>query len=138
MAFSRAVLRQFFIILVAAVAIALVSVACGGGSKANSSSGKTVDVSEKEWSIAVSGTVMTKGQGNASVPTGTVTFNVKNDGSVDHEFEIKGNGVDEKSGNITPGKSTTVKANLKAGKYEVWCPVPGHKELGMDGFVTAS
>jgi len=67
-----------------------------------------------------------------------VTFDVKNDGTVDHEFEIQGNGIDQKTGSISPGKSATLKVDLKAGKYEVWCPVSGHKELGMDGFVTAS
>jgi uncharacterized cupredoxin-like copper-binding protein len=138
MASTRSVLRQFFIVLATAIGVLAITAACGGSSNSKSSSGNTVTVGETEWSITVSGTVLTKGQGNASVPSGAVTFNIKNDGTVDHEFEIQGNGIDQKTGTITPGQSTTLKVNLTAGKYEVWCPVPGHKELGMDGFVTAS
>ncbi|HVX31364.1 MAG TPA: cupredoxin domain-containing protein [Nitrolancea sp.] len=95
-------------------------------------------MSEKEWSITVSGTEMTMGQGNVMIPAGNVTFVVKNDGTVTHEFEIQGNGVDQKLGDIAPGESATLKVDLKAGKYEVFCPIPGHKQFGIDGFVTAS
>lgn len=113
------------------------SSAASSGSS-SSGSGGTVKVSEKEWSITVNGTAMSKGQGDVNVPAGTVTFDIKNDGSVTHEFEIQGNGVDKKTGAIDPGKSTTLTVDLTAGKYEVFCPIPGHKEAGMDGFVTAS
>lgn len=140
MALSRFAFRRFFFILGAALAIVLVAAACGGSSSAKSSSSNSnsVNVSEKEWSITVAGTEMTKGQGNAKVSTGTVTFDVKNDGNVAHAFEITGNGVDQKTDTIQPGKSATLKVDLKAGKYEVFCPISGHKQLGMDGFVTAS
>lgn len=140
MGVSRFAVRRLVFILGAALAIVLVAAACGGGSNANStnSTSNTVKVSEKEWSITVAGTEMTKGQGNAKVSAGTVTFDVKNDGTVAHAFEISGNGIDQKTDNIAPGKSAKLKVDLKAGKYEVWCPVSGHKELGMDGYVTAS
>lgn len=137
---SRSAFRRFFVILGATLAIVLVAGACGGssGAKSTSSSSNTVKVSEKEWSITVAGTEMTKGQGDAKVSTGTVTFDIKNDGTVAHSFEISGNGIDQKTDNIAPGKSATLKVDLKGGKYEVWCPVSGHKQLGMDGHVTAS
>jgi uncharacterized cupredoxin-like copper-binding protein len=140
MASSRSAFRRFFFTVGAALAIVLVAAACGGSSNAKSSnsSSNTVKVSEKEWSITVAGTQMTKGQGNANVSAGTVTLDVTNDGTVDHAFEISGNGVDQKTDTIQPGKSATLKVDLKAGKYEVWCPVSGHKQLGMDGYVTAS
>jgi len=131
---------RFLVLALAAIGVLLVAAACGGGGSgsSNSNSGQTVQVSEAEWSITVAGTQMTKGNGDASVPTGTVTFNIKNDGTVDHQFEIQGNGIDKKTDNIAPGKTGKLTVDLKAGKYEVWCPIPGHKEAGMDGFVTAS
>jgi uncharacterized cupredoxin-like copper-binding protein len=136
---SRSAFRRFFFILAATLAVVLVAAACGGSSSAkSSSSSNTVKVSEKEWSITVAGTQLTKGQGNAKVSSGTVTFDVTNDGSVAHAFEITGNGVDQKTDTIQPGKSASLKVDLKAGKYEVFCPISGHKQLGMDGFVTAS
>jgi iron uptake system EfeUOB component EfeO/EfeM len=124
------------------IGLLLAVAACGGGgggsSSSGTSSGTTVNVSEKEWVITVGGTDLQNGNGNASVPTGKVTFDIKNDGSVAHEFEIKGNGIDQKSNSIDPGKTEKLTVNLTAGEYEVWCPVPGHKEAGMDGHVTAS
>ncbi len=131
---------RYMLVAFAAVGVMVAAVACGGGGSGNSSSnsGQTVQVSEKEWTITVAGTQMTKGNGDASVPTGTVTFNIKNDGTVDHQFEIQGNGIDKHTDNIAPGKTGKLTVNLTAGKYEVWCPIPGHKEAGMDGFVTAS
>ncbi len=131
---------QFMVLAFAAIGVLVAAAACGGGGSGNSgtNSGQTVPVSEAEWSITVAGTQMTKGNGNASVPTGTVTFSIKNDGTVDHQFEIQGNGIDKKIGNIAPGKTGTLTVDLTAGKYEVFCPIPGHKEAGMDGFVTAS
>lgn len=140
MAVSRFAFRRFFFFIGVALAIVLVAAACGGSSNAKSSNGSsnTVKVSEKEWSITVAGTQLTKGQGNAKVSTGTVTFDVTNDGNVAHAFEITGNGVDQKTDTIQPGKSATLKVDLKAGKYEVFCPISGHKQLGMDGYVTAS
>ncbi len=131
---------RFMVLAFAVIGVIVAAAACGGGGSGNSTSnsGQSVQVSEKEWSITVAGTQMTKGNGNASVPTGTVTFNIKNDGTVDHQFEIQGNGIDKKTDNIAPGKTGKLTVDLTAGKYEVWCPIPGHKEAGMDGFVTAS
>ncbi|HVX31365.1 MAG TPA: cupredoxin domain-containing protein [Nitrolancea sp.] len=140
MSASRSAFLRFVFVVGTALAVVLVAAACGGSSNAKSSDGssKTVKVSEKEWSITVAGTELTKGNGDASVSTGTVTFEITNDGNVAHELEISGNGIDQKTGTIDPGKSATLKVDLKPGKYEVWCPVPGHKDLGMDGHMTAS
>jgi uncharacterized cupredoxin-like copper-binding protein len=139
MLFRRLVHSRLIVLSIAITSVMIAAAACGGGGgSSGSSGGKTVQVSEKEWSITVGGTELTKGTGNASLPTGSVTFDVKNDGSVAHEFEIQGNGIDKKTGSIDPGQSTKLTVDLKAGKYEIWCPVPGHKEAGMDGFATAS
>jgi uncharacterized cupredoxin-like copper-binding protein len=34
------------------------------------------------------------------------------------------------------GEKTSVTVDLKPGKYEFYCPVPGHKEAGMVGTLT--
>jgi plastocyanin len=66
---------------------------------------------------------------------GTVTIDFDNPSSVEHAVEIEGNGVEEASDTITDGK-TSVTADLKAGTYEFYCPVTGHREAGMKGTLT--
>jgi plastocyanin len=66
---------------------------------------------------------------------GTVTIDFDNPSSVEHGVEIEGNGVEKVSDIVTKGK-TSVTADLKAGTYEYYCPVTGHKEAGMKGTLT--
>jgi plastocyanin len=66
-----------------------------------------------------------------SVPAGRVAFNVENGGKENHAFEIEGNGVHQKSQELTRGNSTSVEVDLKPGTYTVYCPVDGHKDKGM-------
>jgi hypothetical protein len=144
--------------------LALGAAACGGGASGSGGSGgsggapastassspssapkasssgaaagaKTVAVGLGEWYIDIGGTKLAKGATGGSVPAGSVTFDVKNDGKIVHALEISGQGVDEKTGDVQPGQSAKLTVDLKPGKYEVWCPIPGHKQAGMDGYV---
>ncbi len=70
---------------------------------------------------------------------GTVTFEVKNAGKTVHALEVEGPGEEAKTGNVSPGGSETLKVKLdKPGKYEFYCPVDGHKDLGMKGEITVN
>ena len=64
---------------------------------------------------------------------GQVTVQVKNDGSTDHALEIEAPGGEVKTPTLAPGKSATLKLDLKAGSYEMYCPIDGHKGKGMKG-----
>jgi uncharacterized cupredoxin-like copper-binding protein len=90
---------------------------------------KPVPVSETEFKIALPKT---------TVAAGAYTFEVKNDGNIDHDLVIKGNGVDEKTATIKAGDSATLKVDLKPGTYDVYCSIPGHKQAGMDAKLTVS
>ena len=71
--------------------------------------------------------------------SGNVTFNEKNDGQVTHSLEIEDvtPGHDQElEGDVFPGQSGTLKANLAPGKYEFYCPIANHKEMGMEGEIT--
>ena len=61
---------------------------------------------------------------------------VVNSGETDHALEIEGEGVEAKTEEIEPGKSATLKVKLEAGDYELYCPVDGHAERGMEGRLT--
>ncbi len=69
---------------------------------------------------------------------GDVTFNLKNDGQTTHSLEIEDvNGQDvETEGDVAPGSSGKLTANLKPGTYEFYCPIDSHREMGMTGEIT--
>jgi uncharacterized cupredoxin-like copper-binding protein len=139
---------------VTSIAIALVLAACSSGSSPSQSTsatsgtggggGNTVDVTETEFKIDMPDTV----------PSGDVTFNVTNNGTVDHEFVVfkTDDGADalpmasdepevnedapdlESMGeveDIAPGSSKSFTATLEPGKYVAICNVEGHYSAGM-------
>jgi uncharacterized cupredoxin-like copper-binding protein len=69
---------------------------------------------------------------------GKVTLDMKNPtgSGVGHGVAVEGQGVDKDGPVVDPGKSSTVTATLKPGKYEFYCPVPAHKAAGMKGTLT--
>jgi uncharacterized cupredoxin-like copper-binding protein len=89
----------------------------------------SVPVSEVEFKITLPKT---------TVAAGSYAFQVKNDGKIEHDLVIQGNGVDEKTPTIQPGNSATLDVDLKPGTYDVYCSIPGHKQAGMDLKLTVS
>jgi plastocyanin len=121
--------------LAAIAAIALVVAACspepsaseapaGGASSAGAAGGGSgqVDVSLVDLEIDMP----------ESVPAGEVTFNVTNDGGTEHGFEIEGSGIEEEIEELAPGDSDTLTVTLEPGTYTVYCPVDGHRGMGME------
>jgi uncharacterized cupredoxin-like copper-binding protein len=87
----------------------------------------TVQVTESEFKIVLAST---------DLKAGKITFDVKNDGSIPHDLAIVG--MSEKTKEIPAKGSAQLTVTLKAGTYELYCSVPGHKEAGMDLKVTVS
>jgi len=86
----------------------------------------TVNVDMVEYSFKLSQT---------SIPSGQVTFVIKNDGAEVHNFDI--NGV--KSGALlAPGATETWTVSLPAGQYLYTCDVPFHVDRGMTGNITVT
>jgi plastocyanin len=50
-----------------------------------------------------------------------------------HAVEVEGHGIEKESRTIGPGKRASVTVRVKAGTYEFYCPVDGHKAAGMRG-----
>ena len=67
---------------------------------------------------------------------GKVTIVLDNPSSLPHAVELEGNGIEESSSTINKGETTKVSATVKAGSYEYYCPVDGHKAAGMTGKLT--
>ena len=73
---------------------------------------------------------------STDLKAGEITFEVKNDGKIPHDLAIKG--TSDKTELIPPGGTAELKVTLKAGKYELYCTVPGHEAAGMKLNITVS
>src|SRR5207249_2318323 len=87
----------------------------------------TVAVDETEFKITTATTTFKAGQ---------ITFEAKNVGKIPHDLAVKQTG--DKTKLIQPGGSATLKVTLKAGKYELYCTVPGHEAAGMKQNITVT
>jgi uncharacterized cupredoxin-like copper-binding protein len=86
-----------------------------------------VPVSEAEFKITLAST---------DFKAGEITFEVKNDGKIPHDLAVKGTA--DKTELIPAGGTAKLKVTLKAGKYELYCTVPGHEAAGMKLNITVS
>ena len=76
-----------------------------------------------------------------SVPAGSFTLFVTNDGKTPHNFTIRSPhgpvGASTKivahTRDLNPGQSDVVVATLPAGEYTFYCAFAGHEQLGMAG-----
>jgi len=90
--------------------------------KPDAAKGSEVEVKVKEYTIEMT----------TSVGAGPTTFKVTNTGKETHGFEIEGNGIEKEiKPMLKQGKSGSLRVDLKPGTYKVYCPVKGHKMLGM-------
>jgi plastocyanin len=67
---------------------------------------------------------------------GQVTLVMDNPSSVPHNVSIEGRGVDEEGETVGEGGRSTVRAELRPGKYDFYCSVSGHRQGGMEGTLT--
>jgi plastocyanin len=83
-----------------------------------------VPVTLSEWKVELA---------RDTVPAGSVTFRLGNRGTITHGFFVRGDGVAKGSREIPAGESASLTVTLKAGTYEVFCPMSdnSHKAAGM-------
>ena len=129
------------IIAVVLILVGVVGCGAGGGSAgggggaedAQAPSGakesvvKTIRVKETEFALKPAEITLQK--------PGTYLFKAVNSGGTVHALEVEGQGIEEETEEIQPGQSAELKVKLKTGTYELYCPVDGHKEEGMEGKV---
>jgi plastocyanin len=87
-------------------------------------SGQTVPVTESEFKITVPA---------EKLASGKLTFDVRNDGKIQHDLVVSGSGVKgtAKTPLINAGQSAKLTVTLAAGTYTLYCSVPGHRAAGM-------
>jgi plastocyanin len=85
---------------------------------------QAVNVTLTEWKVGLS---------RDTVRAGSVTFRVTNSGAISHMFYVRGDGVDKGTKEIPAKQSASLVITVKAGIYEVFCPMSddSHKLAGM-------
>jgi plastocyanin len=103
----------------------------GGGSAPATASGTSGQA--KSTAVTVTETEYALKPSRSSFTPGTYTFTVDNAGHVQHALAISGPGVPTAQTKVlSGGGKAELTVTLRAGSYELWCPVDGHKALGMD------
>jgi uncharacterized cupredoxin-like copper-binding protein len=149
--------RTFALALAAA---AVVVAGCGSSNKSSSSSSSSSTSTPTTATTTPSSTTKSSGGGSSSgastnvklsadpsgqlkfdksalkAKAGNVTLTMDNPAPVPHGIAVEGNGVDKDGKTVQKGGVSTVTVKLKPGKYEFYCPVPGHKQAGMKGTLT--
>ncbi len=85
---------------------------------------QAVNVTLSEWKVDLA---------RDTVKAGSVTFKVTNNGTMNHGFYVRGEGVAKGSKEIPAGQSAPFTLVLKPGTYEVYCPLADltHRMAGM-------
>ena len=109
----------------AAAGVATAALGVVPAAPAGASSGPTVvKAVETDFHIALS---------KSPFSPGKYTFVAQNKGQVTHSLEITGPGLsDARAKNISPGHATKLTVTFKKGAYDIFCPIPGHKAMGMN------
>ena len=107
----------------------LIAVVAALASFSSVAAAQAVPVTLNEWKVQLT---------RDTVSAGAVTFRVKNEGSMLHQFQIEGQGLDKGTTQITAGQSASLTVTLKPGTYEVYCPMSdmSHKMAGMKKTIT--
>jgi uncharacterized cupredoxin-like copper-binding protein len=113
------------------VAATLALGACGSEDEdqaaSGGESGQTVEISGTDFALEPATVELEQ--------DGSYTFVFTNDGQTEHALEIEGQEVEEETETIPPGETAELTVELQAGEYEMYCPVDGHREMGMEGTV---
>jgi uncharacterized cupredoxin-like copper-binding protein len=122
--------RSIAVMVLMILTASIVLSACGGSAPATGG-GKTISVDAAEFTFAPNKLDAKVGE--------KLTFKITNKGTLDHSFVVADAGgtvigrIDVKIG----GSASLDFTPSKAGTYQFYCDVPGHKESGMIGTINA-
>lgn len=87
-----------------------------------------------------------------SLPAGETTFNIRNEGQLEHSFTLERQSEEPEAGSeeqpaegyqedvekhsldaeLQPGEAAKLTVKLVPGAYVIWCPVEDHRDRGME------
>ncbi|MEO7084922.1 MAG: cupredoxin domain-containing protein [Gemmatimonadaceae bacterium] len=84
--------------------------------------------------VTVTLTEFKLGLSRDTVKAGPVTFNITNDGTMNHGFFVRGGGLAKGSKELPKGETANLTVTLKPGTYDVYCPLSdgSHRKAGME------
>jgi plastocyanin len=144
-------MRAFSLIaLVCALAIPVAG--CGGDDDDNGGSGSAGSTTKESSSgggggggggetlkiSADPGGALKFDKSSLTAKAGKVSVVMDNPSDLPHAIEVEGKGQELKGDTVTKGGVSKVSGTLKAGTYEFYCPVDGHKQAGMKGTLTVN
>ena len=132
--------------------LAIMAAGCGGDDNGDSGSSASSDTSTTEQSsgsggggaaqtLTISadpGGALKFDKSSLTAKAGKVTIVMDNPSSLPHAVEIEGNGVEEAGETVEKGGVSKATATVKAGAYDFYCPVDGHRAAGMEGKLTVN
>ncbi|MGH8834950.1 MAG: plastocyanin/azurin family copper-binding protein [Actinomycetes bacterium] len=132
--------------LLAACGAVVLLVGCGGSDEPSAQPTSSAPATSATASPSASGTVVTVTETEYALQLsqdtftpGTYTFVAENAGNTTHALEIEGPGIEEQeTDTLSPGDSGQLTVDLQAGTYELYCPVGGHRGLGMETEITVA
>jgi len=140
-------MRKWMVLAVVS-GVALIATGCGSSKKSSASKAPSPSTStpsqtapskasgtQVKLKADPDGSLYFEPKGKQKAKAGSVTLVMTNPGSTGkrHGIGIQGNGLDKDGPIVAPGSTSTVTVSLKTGKYTFYCPVPGHRQAGMQG-----
>ncbi len=117
------------------IAGALALVACGGGGGGGSSYKEPKGPAQT--TIDIEGGNFFFDPKNPEAPAGVDAIKLESTQGT-HTLVFDNGKVPDFKLEAGSGKSDELKANLKPGKYNFFCDIPGHREAGMEGTLTVT
>jgi uncharacterized cupredoxin-like copper-binding protein len=120
-------------VLTAGLALALA--ACGGNGGTGTTAAPTTTPGPSPQEVNFIATEFQFDPSEVTVSAGSpVTIKLVNEGVLEHDLVIDGFTFDLL---VQPGEEATETVTFDAGTYVFWCTIPGHREAGMEGTLTA-
>jgi high-affinity iron transporter len=115
--------------------VAVIVAGCGASSSGSAAAG----ASSVPGAIKIAASEYTFTPSTLTAPSGSVTFEVTNTGTTEHEFEIlKGETVIDEVEGLVPGLTRNLTVTLQPGDYTYVCRLAAHDTLGMKGTLAVS
>ena len=129
---ARGVIGVTFLLVLGAASMAVVT----AGEDTTESEAATSVTGEFDLAADPSGAIAyDKSEGN--VEAGTVTIKLTNVSTLEHNVAVAQGARQLGVSDTIKSSETELKVDLKPGTYEFYCTIPGHRQAGMQGTLTA-
>jgi plastocyanin len=140
-------MRKLVLLLAVLALVAFGLVACGGDDDDTTTAGGETTATETTGGgggggstveVTASADQLAYDQSSLETGSGSVTIDFTNPSTTGHDIRIEDESGEDIGGtDVIADDSTTATVELEPGSYTFFCSVPGHREAGMEGSLTA-